>query len=162
MAGSIRRSCVRTRYRGGHGVEATGESWICSEKTLNCDRVSASGELARPVASLQKSLQFLNLGVACWTRISGGEDEDLNFWRQEVGYARVKGVWCLALRTSEGNQNYPDSDDVEMWPFNEAPLYLRIKAVDKLPELIESLVSAAEATACLGWTTESRSQWHRC
>lgn len=118
-----------------------------------------AGELAKPVASLQRSLQQLNLGVACWQKILGGSDEGDNYWSNDVGYARVNGTWCIALRTVAGHLQHPDAEDVDMWPFNEAPLHLRVKAVEKLPDLIESLVEATNAAnkrlkAKVGPTTE--------
>lgn len=62
-------------------------------------------------------------------------------------YARVKREWCLAIRIVNGNEADPDRENEEVWPFNDAPRYLRIKAVDKLPELIEALIEATNATA---------------
>lgn len=107
----------------------------------------ASDALAQPVRALQQSLQLLNLGVACWSRISGGEDDRHNYWHQDVGYARVGSQWCLAIRDVSGNEAPPEVGHEDTWPFNEAPRYLRIKAVDKLPDLIESMVEATDATA---------------
>lgn len=113
-----------------------------SAKNLN----KTSGELTKPLASLERSLQHLNLGVACWTRINGDSDGD-NYWRLDVGYSRVKGSWRLAIRTVEGREDDPEQHVEEAWPFSEAPLHLRIRAVDKLPEMIEALVKATDATA---------------
>ena len=113
-----------------------------SAKAIN----DVSGELAKPIVALEQALQRLNLGVACWTQISGGSDE-LEHWSQDLGYARVRGRWCLAVRKVQGQHVNPDRDEIEIWPFNEAPLYQRINAVDKLPDLIESLVDATNATA---------------
>ena len=105
-----------------------------------------SGELAKPIVALEQALQQLNLGVACWTQITGGNDE-IEHWSHDLGYARVRGRWCLAVRNAQGQHVNPDRDEIEIWPFNEAPLYRRINAVDKLPDLIESLVDATNATA---------------
>lgn len=113
---------------------------IGSAKNIN----DASGELAKPIGSLERALKRLNLGVACWTRISGGSD-GYNRWSQEVGYSRVRGNWRLAIRTLAGNEDDPEPA-IEEWSFGDAPRYLRIKAVDKLPELIEALVKATDAT----------------
>ena len=114
---------------------------IASAKNIN----DASGELAKPIASLEKSLKRLNVGVACWTTISGGDD-GYNYWSQDVGYSRVRGSWRLAIRTVEGRADDPERESEEVWPFGEAPRYLRIRAVDKLPELVEALVKATDAT----------------
>ena len=109
---------------------------------------SASNELGKPIASLDRALKRLNLGVACWTTIShGGSENGPDYWSRQVGYARVRRIWCLAIRTLEGDVRYPDEEIEEVWSFNEAPKHLRVKAVDKLPELIEALVEATNATA---------------
>ena len=76
-----------------------------------------------------------------------GGNANYDFWRREVGYARIHRDWGLAIRMTEGHESCPDEADVEEWRFNEAPLYLRLKVVDKLPDLIEALVEAADATA---------------
>lgn len=113
-----------------------------SAKVIN----DASNELAQPIASLERSLHRLNIGVACWATISGGEEFD-EYWSNDVGYARVKKEWCLAIRSRHGNHNFPDPAYEEVWPFNEAPRHLRAKAVDKLPDLLEAMVPATDATA---------------
>ena len=113
-----------------------------SAKAIN----RTSGELAKPIVVLEQALQRLNLGVACWTAINRGGNEFAS-WSQDLGYAQVKGRWCLAIRDVEELHDDPDRDKIAIWPFNEAPLYQRIRAVDKLPDLIESLVNATNATA---------------
>ena len=126
-------------------ISAAFNTLIASAKSIN----DASGELAKPVASLEKSLKRLNLGVACWTNISDDTTEWPYFRNQQVGYAYSKdrGSWCLAIRMSEGREDTPEPDYEKTWPFSEAPRHLRIRAVDKLPELIEALVDVTDATA---------------
>ena len=116
-------------------------SLIQSSKNIN----DASNELAQPIASLEKSLKRLNLGVTCWTQISSAGDGDTYFLR-EVGYAELQDRWCVALRTRRGRECDPESETTLVWPFNEAPRYLRVKAVDALPDLIEALVKTTDAT----------------
>ncbi len=111
-----------------------------SAKKLN----EVSGELAQPIASLERALHRLSIGVACWTRIAG-RDDGYNCWSQDVGYSIVNGEWRLAVRKVHGED--PENALEEVWPFNEAPLYLRIKAVDKLPDLLEAFVRATDAAA---------------
>lgn len=123
-------------------IAAAFETLTVSAKNIN----EVSNELAKPVASLERALQRLNVGVACWTKISGGSDE-YDYWSHDVGYARVQREWCLAIRVVSGNEADPDRENQEVWPFNDAPRYLRIKAVDKLPELIEALIETTNATA---------------
>ena len=125
-------------------ISAAFKTLIASAKSIN----DASGELAKPIASLERSLKRLNLGIACWTNIRDDTTEWPYFRNQQVGYAYSKdrGSWCLAIRTSEGREDMPEPAYEKTWPFSEAPGYLRIRAVDKLPELIEALVKTTEAT----------------
>lgn len=111
-----------------------------SAKKLN----DVSGELAQPVASLERALHRLSIGVACWTRIAG-HDDGYNCWSQDVGYSMINGEWRLAVRKTHGDD--PENALEEVWPLNEAPLYLRIRAVDKLPDLLEAFVKATDAAA---------------
>ena len=74
-------------------------SLVQSSKNIN----DASNELAQPIASLEKSLKRLNLGVTCWTQVSSAGDGDTYFLR-EVGYAELQDRWCVALRTRRGRE----------------------------------------------------------
>jgi hypothetical protein len=49
--------------------------------------------------------------------------------------------------STRSDQTQPELSKDKIWPFNEAPRYLRVKAVDKLPDLIEAMVAATDATA---------------
>ena len=114
-----------------------------SAKNIN----DVSNELAKPIAAMQIGLKKLNIGVACWTNIQGGTDQfEDAYWSNDVGYARVKGEWSLAIRSVNGILSQPDAEMETVWPFNEAPRHLRIKAVDLLPTLIEDMVQATDAT----------------
>jgi hypothetical protein len=53
-----------------------------TESAQNINEIS--NELAKPVASLQNALKSLNVGVACWTTIDGGE-EFSDYWSRDVG-----------------------------------------------------------------------------
>ena len=41
----------------------------------------------------------------------------------------------------------PDEEIERTWRFDQAPQYLRVKAIDKLPDLIEDLVRTVDKTA---------------
>jgi hypothetical protein len=112
------------------------------------DLNKASDELSRAISSIDLVLQGLNLGVPTWVQIKGYEDQydGVEYWRRELGYARVGKKWGVALRTREGNYNWPDQEACEEWLFNEAPRWLRIEGVEKIPELLEALISSAEST----------------
>ena len=89
-------------------------------------------------------LKRLNLGISSWVHFSGGRSpDDSAYYYEDVGYAKPGGRWGLAIRTVSGDYNDPDNDTVETWPFNEAPRLLRVRAILKVPELLDQLVEDA-------------------
>jgi hypothetical protein len=108
--------------------------------TLN----AASDELAKPIASFDAALKRLNLGISAWVKIAGHFDQDSGFyWSQELGYDKVKGNWGIAIKKVMGDASGPGEEDIEEWPFNEAPRQLRIQAVENIPDLIEKMIAEA-------------------
>lgn len=114
------------------------------------DLNTVSDELGKPIAELDLALKKLNLGVEVWVQLRGGDDpapDDLSFWSEDLGYAKIGGKWGIALRTVFGDYNYPDQESVERWLFNDAPRSMRLLGIGKIPELLEKLsTEATEAT----------------
>jgi hypothetical protein len=109
------------------------------------DLNSASDELAKAIKVWEMALKKLNLGVPAWVDTSSGGDEP-QWWDRGIGYTRLKDGWGIALRTRSGHYQYPDDDSVDVWPFNDAPRWLRIEGVGKLTDLLEALLKQAEST----------------
>ncbi|HME01192.1 MAG TPA: hypothetical protein VKM93_28250 [Terriglobia bacterium] len=108
---------------------------------------SASDELGKAISVLDEALKRLNLGVSAWVQLStGGGDITSNWWSRNVGYTKIGDKWGLALNTESGDYQYPDQDSEETWLFNEAPRWMRIEAVGRIPDLLEALLKAAEDT----------------
>jgi hypothetical protein len=111
---------------------------------------TASDELKEAISVLDAALERLNLGVAAWVELSAGEDGYGSWWCREIGYTRIRDTWCIALRTRGGDYRDPENDNVEEWPFAEAPRWMRIEAVSKIPDLLDSLLKqTVDATAKL-------------
>jgi hypothetical protein len=123
---------VRTSYRQLNSAA----------KDLN----AASDEFKEAVSVLDAALERLNLGVASWVHISGGEDEDGSWQRREIGYVRIGKKWGIAIRHSWGNLSWPDNDNEELWLFSDAPRWMRIEAVARIPDLLDGLTKQAEDT----------------
>lgn len=121
-------------------MSAAFEKLAASAPELN----AASDELAKPIHAIDGDLQTLNLGVAAWVRFEGHSDENDYLWDRSLGYAKVSGIWGIAIRTREG---FPDDYKLEEWRFNDAPRSYRLKALEKLPELLETLAKNASKTA---------------
>jgi hypothetical protein len=93
------------------------------------------------------ALKKLNVGITVWVQVRGNENEEtLDHWSEQIGYAKVAGKWGIALRTVTGNYQYPDQDSVEEWSFNEAPRQMRLSAIGRIPELFEQLSEHAAST----------------
>ena len=119
--------------------------------SLNC----ASDGLKEAISVLDAALERLNLGIAAWVKLSGDEDEDGAWWSRDIGYTRIGDSWCIALRTQSGDYRWPERDSEQEWPFAQAPRWMRIEAVAKLPDLFEALLKQTEdATRKLEKRTE--------
>jgi len=105
---------------------------------------SASDELGKTIAELDAALKQLNLGIGAWVQIAGNTDEHGNFWSRRIGYTRIRNQWGIALREESGNENFEEGYQEEAWLFNNAPRWLRIEGIDKIPELLEKLIQQAD------------------
>src|SRR5207245_10268704 len=96
--------------------------------------------------------------VSTWVVCAGSVDHNVgSFWDRSIGYAKVSGRWGIAICASSGD--FGDEPNEELWLFGDAPRAYRLQAVDKLPELLEKLVSATDETAAtlkekIGTTTQ--------
>ncbi len=108
---------------------------------------AASNGLSKPIAEIEAILKRLNLGVACWTVLSEpAPDEDGNCEAWNLGYARHDGRWGLLVNFWRGNKRTGQGED-DYWFFVDAPRFMKAKAVDMLPDLLEGLVALTEKTA---------------
>jgi hypothetical protein len=112
------------------------------------DLNKASDELGKAISAIDAVLQNLNIGVPTWVKIHSGEDPyyGLEYWSRDVGYAKIDKRWGIALRTREGNYNNPDEEQCESWLFNDAPRWLRVEGIEKIPDLLDALVKNTEET----------------
>lgn len=111
---------------------------------------SVSDELGKSVAQIDFSLKNLNLGITVWVKIrdwEGGEEEDHEWWSEEVGYAKIGGKWGISIKRAEGTHHDPERDRVEQWLFNDAPRAMRLIAIDKIPELLDQMSNQAVVAA---------------
>ena len=106
---------------------------------------SESDKLGASISKLEDRIKPLGLGVSSWAVIDAWHSEDgTHYSYDEIGYTRTNGKWGFAIRSRSGNEMEGDDDNTE-WPFNEAPRGMRIRAVKKIPELLEKLVKDASS-----------------
>jgi len=108
-----------------------------------------SAELGVYISTLDVALQRLNLGISTWVPVEGYDNATTgDFDGRELGYTKLGSKWGIALRSVAGNYGTdPEGITHEQWLFNDAPRAFRIKAVEKLPDLLEKLAEEADDTA---------------
>lgn len=106
---------------------------------------TASDELTSSVSTLGESLKKLNVGLTVWVTFRSRDDDEepQRYDLDQIGYAKINGVWGIAIQTMYGDEARNEHGGMGPWLFNEAPRELRLVAVDKLPELIEELAKEA-------------------
>jgi hypothetical protein len=108
----------------------------------------AAEALAKPIIAVDAALSRLQIAFEAWvTYRHDTDDDEERYDNWDIGYTRIGKRWGLALRTEKGEFNQPDRAVIERWFFNESPLYLRHRAIDKLPDLIEALAKAGSTVA---------------
>ena len=109
----------------------------------------ASDELTTLVTRLDLSLKKLNLGVSAWVDIEYDQNnDDMSYHRECLGYTKWGKKWGVVITVADGDLgDDPHNAERDGWLFLDAPRELRIKAVEKIPELIEALDKAANSLA---------------
>jgi len=110
------------------------------------DLNKASDDLGLAINAIDAALQKLNLGVPTWVKIHNSDDPYSGYWSRDIGYSRVGKKWGIALCTREGDYNFPEDEAREEWLFNDAPRWLRVEGITKIPDLLEALVKKTKET----------------
>jgi len=104
---------------------------------------NASDELTKSVGVVDDALKRFNLGLVVWVMVSRWAD-DFRHGEDQIGYCKLNGKWGLALRTSwEDNNAFGGEPEEDAWHFNDAPREMRLKYVDRIPEVLEELTKKA-------------------
>ena len=104
---------------------------------------AASDELTKVVGVLDEALKKLNVGLPVWVTAWSRGVEDWEFDDDQIGYYKVNGKWGVALRHIWGDHRDDTFYDEGPWLFNDAPRELRLRCVNKIPEVIEALAKEA-------------------
>jgi hypothetical protein len=111
--------------------------------TLN----SASDELTKAVGILDEALKKLNIGLMVWVDYASHDGEPWEYDDEQIGYCKVNGKWGLSLQRLWGDNQSDNHGSEGPWLFNDAPREMRLKSVDKIPDVIERLGKEASDTA---------------
>jgi hypothetical protein len=113
--------------------------------SLSADIKTASNELCASLGPLENALAKFDLGVSAWFKITGNSRDDGSYWSREIGYAQIGKKWGIALKKTEGHEA-AEYDEVENWLFKDAPMWMQIEAIPKIPDLLEALSKRVEET----------------
>jgi hypothetical protein len=104
---------------------------------------SASDELTKVVGILDGALQRLNIGLNVWIDYVNRAEQPGEIDDDQIGYCKVNGKWGIGLRRIWGDTQRDFYEIEGPWLFNDSPRDMRLKSVDKIPELIAALSKAA-------------------
>ncbi len=109
---------------------------------------SASDEFTQVIDALDEALKKLNIGLVVWVIFGdrGDENDPSQYDCDQIGYCKVDGKWGIALRHIWGHEAFEVHNEEGPWPFKDAPREMRLRSVDKIPELIKSLSEEASST----------------
>ena len=101
----------------------------------------------KAIASVEAVLKALRLGVPTWEQVTGHQDENGNYWSRDIGYTLSGDNWGLSLRSRSGNEFAdPDTYREEVWGFNDAPHWMRIQAIGKIADLLDTPIKRTDET----------------
>jgi len=107
---------------------------------------SASDQFTRTIRALDEAIKKLNVGLTVWVTFNTWASDGPDYSMDQIGYAKVKGEWGIALRSVDVDQIQDLQEETGLWLFSDAPRELRLDAIAKLPELIAALSDAAAKT----------------
>jgi hypothetical protein len=107
---------------------------------------NATDQLVKSVSQLDAVLKKFSIGIPTWVHFTPPIAGHVpRCYHEDIGYAKIGGRWSVAIRTVQEDEPDYGPDQIEAWPFSEAPRHLRVLAIKKIPELLEALLrNAAE------------------
>jgi hypothetical protein len=125
-------------------LQASLQELASSADALN----SLSDQLTKQILDVEAVLNRSGIGLTASVTTETWSDErgdQYDIWR--LCYEKYAGKWGFTIEHLSGVEGFDDSQSCETWPFKEAPREHRLKAVDKIPELIDALVQKTKEFA---------------
>ena len=136
-------SVVRARLLDRPKLQKSLQELAGSADNLN----ALSDQLNNQVTDVESALNKMGIGLAAnvntetWSDESG---EEYDVWR--ICYEKYSGKWGFTIEHLWGHESFPD-DRSETWAFRDAPREHRLKAVEKIPDLMEALLKKSKEFA---------------
>jgi hypothetical protein len=125
-------------------VQTNLEKLASAAKTIN----ELSDQLTQEISQIESVVNDLNLGIDTNVRIDSWSDEEGNSGLWRLAYGKMAGKWGFFVEyLSEWPGRGPDSETYETWLFKDSPRAQRLKAVEKIPDLLGALVQKSAELA---------------
>jgi hypothetical protein len=112
--------------------------WRLASAAQNLNQLS--DRLSEQVAELENGINKLNLGVRATVDVEASAVDNLVVLCLRLGYDKVGGQWGFCIdRFIESDPE----DTYEKWSFKDAPRDLRLKVVDRFPQLLDEMVNTS-------------------
>lgn len=104
-----------------------------------------SDALTKAVAQIETQLNSLNIGLEAWVTVWTWSDEHNSSGTWSLGYSKSETTkkWGFMIGSSLEDEGDPEPQ-CESWAFKDAPREERVKAVAKIPELLQALEQKAK------------------
>jgi hypothetical protein len=103
-------------------------------------------ELTKYVEQVESAINALNLGLTVSVIAEAmGDLTGVVTHYVRLGYYKQDGRWGLCIDEYDQHEQDPDNlRDYRAWAFKDAPRVLRLKVVDKIPDLMKALAEESE------------------
>jgi hypothetical protein len=116
--------------------------WALANAAQNLNQLS--DQLTEQVVEIENSLNRLNLGVRATVDVETISQSEFAVHVLRLGYGKVDGKWGLTI------DQFMDDDPentYEVWIFKDAPRDLRLKVIERIPQLLSELVRTSTQLA---------------
>jgi len=69
------------------------------------DSDTAAKDLGASLSTVESLLRRIGVRVSAWHQIAGHEDPNGPYWTRDLGWAKIKDSWCIAIRKTWGHEH---------------------------------------------------------
>lgn len=133
-------SLPRARLLDREKLQNSLQELASSADTLN----SLSDQLNKQILDVESAVNKMGIGLTAYVNTETWSDEraeEYDIWR--ICYEKHASKWGFTIQHVRGHESYGDSES-ETWSFKDAPREHRLKAIEKIPDLIDALVKKSK------------------
>jgi uncharacterized phage infection (PIP) family protein YhgE len=110
-------------------------------RTLN----EQSDLFTQQMAEVESAINKLNLGIPASVTVEEVKTNDFATHFLDLEYGKLDGRWCLIVTDYDDEVTSSEYSNCKQWAYRDAPRELRLKVVQRLPQLLEQLLKSATA-----------------